>query len=216
MQFPTWGVKFNMVRERAYHDPGVNSLREYIRARSMDFCECCGLPGAPIIANIADGKDPRSSIALCYKCSSGNPHLSEKVDWLESNLDTARLLYVTAGLIFNPDGTVMVCQKPDSLWEFPGGKMNEGEDLVTCLRREIREEIAVSINEVRPFLLVDHDYGHIKLRLFSLTAELSDQAEQIRLHDHINYRFERVENLSAVSFSQADVAIAQRLALNVM
>lgn len=216
MQLPTWGAKFNMVRERAYYDPAVSSLHNYIRARSMDFCECCGLPGAPTIVNIAEGKGPRSYIALCGQCCSGSPYLSEKVDWLESNLDTARLLYVTAALISNPDGTVMVCQKSNSLWEFPGGKMNEGEDLGSCLRREIREELAVSIVKLRPFLLVDHDYGHIRLRLFSFTAELSDLSEKIRLQDHIKYRFERVEDLSKVSFSQADVAIAQRLALNVM
>lgn len=212
MQLPTWGVEFNTVRERAYHEPSDSSLRSYIHSRSMDFCECCGSPGVATLATIADGNGPRSNIALCSKCLSLDAHVQKKIAWLEDNLNGQRLLYVTAAVIFNSNGGVMVCQKPSYLWEFPGGKMDEGEDLVSCLQREIREELAITIQHLRPFLLVDHDYGRVKLRLFSFTAELNTQAEQIQLRDHISYGFVAIEELPQVHFSQADVAIADRLA----
>lgn len=53
---------------------------------------------------------------------------------------------VCAALIVN-DGKVMICQKKDKdrLWEFPGGKQEEGESLEACLEREIREELELEI-----------------------------------------------------------------------
>ena len=213
MQLPTWGAEFNVARERAYNSRSQVAVHNYILARAMGFCEHCGHPGVDTIAIIADATDPRSCIALCSGYCSGAARLQEKVVWLEDNLSAGRLLYVTAAIISDTVGAIMVCQKPNSLWEFPGGKVDEGEDLLRCLQREIREELAIDINRLRPFLLVDHDYGKVKLRLYSFTADFDGQAEQIQLYDHISYSFESIEGLSQMALSQADVAIARALVL---
>lgn len=212
MQLPTWGAEFTAVRERAYNNPSHSDISNYIWARSMNFCESCGSPSMNTIASIAADNSPRSYVALCGKCCSQGSRSLDKVNWLEDNLSTGGLLYVTAAIISSPADEVLICQKPNFLWEFPGGKMDEGEDLLGCLEREIKEELAITIEQLRPFLLVDHDYGKVKLRLFSFTAELNGQAEKIQLHDHISYSFKRIEELEEVCFSKADVAVALELA----
>jgi 8-oxo-dGTP diphosphatase len=53
---------------------------------------------------------------------------------------------VTAGLIQDAQGRYLITQRRrgthlEGLWEFPGGKLDAGEDLVACLRRELMEEL---------------------------------------------------------------------------
>ncbi len=56
-------------------------------------------------------------------------------------------IQVTAGVILKA-GCVLVCQRPlgghhPGKWEFPGGKLEPGEDLPTCMRRELEEELGI-------------------------------------------------------------------------
>ncbi|MCX6138613.1 MAG: (deoxy)nucleoside triphosphate pyrophosphohydrolase [Ignavibacteriales bacterium] len=54
---------------------------------------------------------------------------------------------VVAGLIIE-DGKILVCQRKQTAryplqWEFPGGKLESGETIAECLRRELREELGI-------------------------------------------------------------------------
>ena len=58
---------------------------------------------------------------------------------------------VVAGIIENRDGEILCAlRSPDmsipNMWEFPGGKVEEGEDLQTALEREIQEELSCEIS----------------------------------------------------------------------
>ena len=60
---------------------------------------------------------------------------------------TQRVVQVTAGVIVR-DGRVLVCERPPGghhpgKWEFPGGKVEPGEGLEACLRRELQEELGI-------------------------------------------------------------------------
>ena len=74
-------------------------------------------------------------------------------------------------------GTVLICQRPDGksfprYWEFPGGKREPGETVEACLRRELREELAIDVSPVHGFPVVDNDYpgGKIRLHPFACTV----------------------------------------------
>ena len=67
-------------------------------------------------------------------------------------------------------GKVLICQRPDGkafagYWEFPGGKREPEETVEECLRRELREELAIGVTPVRALATVDHDYPRGRIRL---------------------------------------------------
>ena len=81
----------------------------------------------------------------------------------------ANPIEVAAGLVFH-QGRLLLTQRPPhahlgGLWEFPGGKREAGESFEECLRRELREELAI---EVEVGALVDevcHAYAEKTVRL---------------------------------------------------
>jgi 8-oxo-dGTP diphosphatase len=71
-------------------------------------------------------------------------------------------LLVVAGLIFHR-GKLLITQRPEGskhagFWEFPGGKLEKDEDPISALRRELREEIALEVDEVAAFDIIYHRY----------------------------------------------------------
>lgn len=59
-----------------------------------------------------------------------------------------RLLLVVACALVDADGRVLIAQRPEGkqlagLWEFPGGKVEQGETPEDCLVRELREELGI-------------------------------------------------------------------------
>jgi 8-oxo-dGTP diphosphatase len=76
---------------------------------------------------------------------------------------TADLVHVAAAVLTDADGRVLVSRRAEGahqggLWEFPGGKVDPGEDLQTALRREIGEELGVLVESARPLIRVPHAY----------------------------------------------------------
>ena len=74
-----------------------------------------------------------------------------------------RRFHVAAAAIFDERGQVLISQRPThvhqgDLWEFPGGKLESGETAAVALRREIREELGITVESARPLIRVVHDY----------------------------------------------------------
>jgi len=61
--------------------------------------------------------------------------------------DCPRHIVAVGGLVRNAEGRILLMRHPRRGWEFPGGQVEEGEDLLAALSREIREETGV---EARP------------------------------------------------------------------
>jgi 8-oxo-dGTP diphosphatase len=75
-----------------------------------------------------------------------------------------RLIHVAVGVILDSDGNILIAKRPDNthqggLWEFPGGKVEQGETLFAALQRELREELAIEITTIEPLIKIRHDYG---------------------------------------------------------
>ncbi len=75
-----------------------------------------------------------------------------------------RQTYVVAGILLDGDGRVLVTERIGDhsfagLWEFPGGKIEDGEDSLSALGRELGEELGVEIVEQSLFMSLDHDYA---------------------------------------------------------
>ncbi|PKM22626.1 MAG: NUDIX hydrolase [Gammaproteobacteria bacterium HGW-Gammaproteobacteria-14] len=80
-------------------------------------------------------------------------------------------LDVVAAVIRSADGALLLARRPShkhqgGRWEFPGGKVEPGEDLHAALVRELDEELGIQVGGSRPFMTVDHRYPDLRVRLF--------------------------------------------------
>jgi 8-oxo-dGTP diphosphatase len=77
---------------------------------------------------------------------------------------------VAVGVLIRPDGAFLLTSRPpgkvyEGYWEFPGGKVEAGETIEQALRRELQEEIGVTIGAVEPWRVERVDYPHALVRL---------------------------------------------------
>jgi 8-oxo-dGTP diphosphatase len=85
--------------------------------------------------------------------------------------------HVAAGILRDPAGMVLIterrCDGPyNGLWEFPGGKIRNGESPSDALWRELREELGIDAVSVEPFMRLSHSYLDRSVELeFFLVAE---------------------------------------------
>jgi 8-oxo-dGTP diphosphatase len=88
----------------------------------------------------------------------------------------ARVVDVAVGVLRNARGQVLIARRPQhvhqgGLWEFPGGKLEPGEEVLAGLARELREELGVEVIAARPLIAVRHDYADKSVRLDVWTVE---------------------------------------------
>lgn len=86
--------------------------------------------------------------------------------------------HIVSSAIIQKNQQVLIAQRPTDgllggLWEFPGGKVEIGEDLVAALQREICEELGVDINIGSPFGVYRHAYTHFRVTLHAFLCELN-------------------------------------------
>ena len=122
---------------------------------------------------------------------------------------------VVAGLIVR-DGKLLVCQRTRHQtmplkWEFPGGKIEEGEQPRDALRRELEEELgihAVIGDEVKR---IQHEYpngGMVELRFF-VVREYQGELEN-RIFKDIQWTV--AKDLPGFDFLEADLTLVEELA----
>ena len=95
---------------------------------------------------------------------------------------------VAVGVLIRPDGRFLLTSRPAGkvyagYWEFPGGKLEAGETVEQALRRELQEELGITIGPAQPWQVELVDYTHALVRLhfckvFSWTGELQMREQQ--------------------------------------
>ncbi|ODS24916.1 7,8-dihydro-8-oxoguanine-triphosphatase [Candidatus Endobugula sertula] len=83
---------------------------------------------------------------------------------------SSKHIHVAVGIIKNAEGKILIAkrakhQHQGGLWEFPGGKVEEGESALEALVREFKEEVNITIHSAAPFMMIKHDYGNKKVML---------------------------------------------------
>lgn len=77
---------------------------------------------------------------------------------------------VAVGVLIAPDGRFLLTSRPEGkvyagYWEFPGGKLEAGETVEQALRRELHEELGITIAAAQPWKIELVDYDHARVRL---------------------------------------------------
>jgi 8-oxo-dGTP diphosphatase len=83
---------------------------------------------------------------------------------------SVRPVDVAVGILMRPNGDVLLAQRPEGkpyegYWEFPGGKVEAGEEISAALKREFLEELGITIISARPWCGVEYIYPHAHVRL---------------------------------------------------
>ena len=126
---------------------------------------------------------------------------------------------VTAGMIYDEQGRLLIAQRPldgllGGLWEFPGGKVEGRESLAECLKRELREELAIEVEVGGLFSLVDHAFTHFKITLHAFECRyigaLPPHCEPQAI-GAINWAWVREDELESYSFGKADRMVIAKL-----
>ena len=121
------------------------------------------------------------------------------------------MINVTCALIRNEENEVLVVQRGEKSdhpfkWEFPGGKIVEGESQEECIVREIYEELGIDIVICRKMEEVDYDYGHKKIRLIPFICDTLE--EMPILTEHIAFRWVGKPDLENMDLCEADMIVA--------
>jgi 8-oxo-dGTP diphosphatase len=106
----------------------------------------------------------------------------------------ARLVLVAACALIDPDGRVLIAQRPPGkamagLWEFPGGKIEPGESPEAALIRELKEELGITVKEpcLAPFTFASHRYPDFHLLMPLYVCRRWDGAVTPREHSAVKW-----------------------------
>ena len=122
---------------------------------------------------------------------------------------------VVAALIVK-DGKILVCQRTKHQtmplkWEFPGGKIEEGEQPRDALRRELEEELGIDATIGDEVARIKHEYrsgNSVELRFF-VVREFRGELENRIFRD---MQWAERSELPALDFLEADVKLVSDLA----
>jgi 8-oxo-dGTP diphosphatase len=125
---------------------------------------------------------------------------------------------VVAGVIFWKDQVLCVQRPKNKLhyisekFEFPGGKIEEGETKEETLHRELLEELNLSTRSKSFFLTVIHEYPDFELTMHSFICEVD--SKELTLHEHIDQKWLNINELTTLDWAAADIPIVDKLVLN--
>jgi A/G-specific adenine glycosylase len=121
-----------------------------------------------------------------------------------------------AAAVINENGSVLIGRRPEhkllgGLWEFPGGKLEPEEDLETCLKRELLEELDIHIEVGEKLGSFDHAYSHFAITLHAFECRRTKGNPKLR--DHTALEWVPLAKLSEYPMGKVDRMIADLLAM---
>ena len=77
---------------------------------------------------------------------------------------------IGVAVIQNLQGQILIDRRPNrglmgGLWEFPGGKVEQGETVTECIKREIQEELGIEIEVGEHLITIEHTYSQFQVTL---------------------------------------------------
>ena len=119
-----------------------------------------------------------------------------------------------AGVIRNEKGEILCTLRDQGKydyvsfkWEFPGGKIEEGETNEQTLVRELHEELDIDVKINRFIYQVEHDYPDFHLSMAVYGCELV--SKQIKMNVHKGIKWLKPENLMELDWAAADLPVAK-------
>ena len=123
------------------------------------------------------------------------------------------MVEVVAALIWDKD-KFLICQRPANkaralLWEFVGGKVEQGESKEQALIRECKEELNIALNVGDVFMEVVHEYPDIAVHLTLFNAIIAEKKKKKLEHNDIKWI--TPAEITNYNFCPADEEILKKL-----
>lgn len=128
-------------------------------------------------------------------------------------------LEVVAGIIIC-NGEILCVQRGEAKYdyvsykfEFPGGKIEQGETTVLALKRELQEELelVLDVREQDLFMEIRHCYPDFSIHMYSYVCRVPNK--KFKLKEHKSYQWLKIKELETLEWLPADVAIVEKLML---
>ena len=126
-----------------------------------------------------------------------------------------KTIEVVAAIVVHEGEVLCVRRGPHKLpyisekWEFPGGKIEEGESAPQALEREIAEELHRPITVGHLLTTVDHTYPDFRILLHAYVCGTADR--RLTLTEHTEYRWLAAGQLAGLDWAAADLPIVDLL-----
>lgn len=116
------------------------------------------------------------------------------------------MIEVTCAII-ERKGQILAVQRSEEMshpfqWEFPGGKLDPGENLEECIVREIMEELSITVTPYAKLAAVEYDYGNKQLRLHPYLCMMPE--EDIHLTEHLDLYWADTQEMAGIDLAAAD------------
>ena len=126
-----------------------------------------------------------------------------------------KTIEVVAAVIIN-EGKILCVQRGENKYpyisrkyEFPGGKMEPGESRIETIRREILEELQMTIQVEKEFITVTHEYPDFMLIMHSYIC--TSVSDRVFLIEHIDFKWLEKNQLRGLDWAAADLPIVDKL-----
>jgi 8-oxo-dGTP diphosphatase len=121
------------------------------------------------------------------------------------------MINVTCAIILF-DNQILVTQRSEKMklplkWEFPGGKLEENESEIDCIKREIKEELNIEIEVLKSLSNSIYDYGTFKINLIPFISNYV--SGEIVLSEHKDYKLLDISELLNLDWAEADLPIVE-------
>ncbi|WP_102349057.1 (deoxy)nucleoside triphosphate pyrophosphohydrolase [Bacillus sp. Marseille-P3661] len=126
-----------------------------------------------------------------------------------------RTIKVVAAIIENDQKEILCALRSPRMstpnrWEFPGGKVEQNEDMYSALEREIEEELGCKIRTYELFSENYHEHEMAIIRLIAIKCSIIDGIPIP--HEHSKLIWLKRENLLSLNWAPADIPAVQQLA----
>lgn len=121
------------------------------------------------------------------------------------------MMEVAAGIVLDRAGRVLLCQRKgelDGLWEFPGGKREDGESFAECLKRELWEELRLEVTVRRELCRMPY-VGEGKTILLSFLLASVREEQRLVLAVHQDAQWVKVKDIETFALCPADAAFVR-------
>lgn len=148
--------------------------------------------------------------SVCRGRKQGNPEAYP----VKSKKKPVPTVAVGAAVTWRDDGRFLIAKRKTDqmlggLWEFPGGKIEEGETAEECTVRELKEEVGIDVVVEERLVRVRHTYSHFKLVMDVFHCRWSGGTPEAV--DCADFRWVTLQECEVLPFSRADLKVLNEL-----